>query len=84
LNAPDRDPEIYEKEREEMRQESDTELLKVRVASSECKKEQAHQQHEHARNVQTDRRIAKWTVVVSIVALVVSIIANFYPSIRAR
>jgi len=61
-----------------MRQESDTELLKVRVASSECKKEQAQeelQQHEHARNVQTDRRIAKWTVVVSIVALVVSIIA---------
>jgi hypothetical protein len=30
---------------------------------------------EHARNVQTDRRIAKWTVVVSIAALVVSIIA---------
>jgi type IV secretory pathway component VirB8 len=41
-------------------------------------KEQAQeelQHREHARNVQRDRRIAKWTVVVSTVALVVSIIA---------
>ena len=46
-----------------MRQESDIELLKEL------------QHREHAHNVQTDRRIAKWTVVVSIVALFVSIIA---------
>src|SRR4029077_13420285 len=38
LSAPDRDPaEVYEKERREMRQESDTELLKVRATGNECK-----------------------------------------------
>ena len=43
-----------------------------------AKKELAQEELQHredARNVQTDRRIAKWTVVVAIVALVVSIIA---------
>ena len=79
LSAPDRDPaEVYEKERGETRQESDTELLKVRATGNECKKDLAQEElrhREYARNVQTDRRIAKWTVVVSIVALVVSIIA---------
>ena len=79
LSAPDRDPvEVYEKERREMHQESGAELLKVRATGNECKKEQAQeelQDLEDGRNVQTDRRIAKWTVVVAIVALVVSIIA---------
>ena len=79
LSAPDRDPvEVYDKERREMRQESGAELLKVRATGNECKKEQAQeelQDLEDGRNVQTDRRIAKWTVVVAIVALVVSIIA---------
>ena len=79
MSAPDRDPaEVYEKERREMRQESDAELLKVRATGNECKKELAQEElehREHASNVQTDRRIAKWTVVVSIVALVVAIIA---------
>ena len=79
LSAPDRDPvEVYEKERREMRQERDAELLKVRATGNDCKKELAQEklQHlEHGGNVQTDRRIAKWTVVVAIIALVVSIIA---------
>jgi hypothetical protein len=79
LSAPNRDPaEVYKKERREMRRGSDTELLKVRATSNECKKDLAQEElrhREHARNVQTDRRIAKWTVVVSIAALVVSIIA---------
>ena len=79
LSAPDRDPaEVYKKERREMRRGSDTELLKVRATSNEGKKDLAQEElrhREHARNVQTDRRIAKWTVVVSIAALVVSIIA---------
>jgi len=81
LSAPDRDSEVYEKERGEMRQESGAELLKVRkvrATGNERKKEQAQeelQDLEHGRNVQTDRRIAKWTVVVAIIALVVSIIA---------
>jgi hypothetical protein len=79
LSAPDRDPaEVYEKERREMRQESDAELLKVTATGNEYKEEQAQeelQHREHARNVQTDGRIAKWTVVVSINALVVSVIA---------
>ena len=78
LSAPDRDSEVYEKERGEMRHESGAELLKVRATGNERKKEQAQeelQDLEHGRNVQTDRRIAKWTVVVAIVALVVSIIA---------
>ena len=79
LNAPDRDPaEVYEKERREMRRESDTELLKVWATSNDREKEQAREElqlREDARNVQRDRRIAKWTVVVSIVALIVSIIA---------
>ena len=78
LSAPDRDPEVYEKERGETRQESGAELLKVRATGNECKQEQAQeelQDLEDGRNVQTDRRIAKWTVVVAIVALVVSIIA---------
>jgi len=78
LSAAHRDPaEVYKKERREMRRGSDTELLKVRATSNECKKDLAQQElrhREHARNVQTDRRIAKWTVVVSIAALVVSII----------
>jgi hypothetical protein len=39
VNAPDRDPEVYEKERGEMRQESDAKLLKLKVTSNECKKE---------------------------------------------
>ena len=79
LSAPDRDlAEVYEKERRDMCQESDTELLKVRATGNECKKDLAQEElrhREYARNVQTDRRIAKWTVVVSIAALVVSIIA---------
>ena len=79
LNAPDRDPaEVYKKERREMRRESDTELLKVWATSNDREKEQAREElqlREDARNVQRDRRIAKWTVVVSIVALIVSIIA---------
>jgi type IV secretory pathway component VirB8 len=79
LSAPDRDPaEVYEKERREMRQKSDAELLKVRAMGNEYKKELAQeelQHRKHARNVQTDRRVAKWTAVVSIIALVVSIIA---------
>ena len=78
LSALHPDPAaVYENERREMRQESDAELLKVRATANECKKELAQEelQHpEHARDVQTDRRIAKWTVVVSIIALVVSII----------
>ena len=78
LSAPDREPaEVYEKERREMRQESDAKL-KVPAMGNEYKKELAQeelQHREHARNVQRDRRIAKWTVVVSIVALVVAIIA---------
>ena len=79
LNAPDRDPaEVYKKERREMRRGSDTELLKVWATSNDREKEQAREElqlREDARNVQRDRRIAKWTVVVSIVALIVSIIA---------
>jgi hypothetical protein len=61
-----------------MRQERDAELLKVRATGNDCKKELAQEEFEHlehGRNVQTDRRIAKWTVVVAIIALVVSIIA---------
>ena len=81
LSAPDRDPaEVYKKERREMRRGSDTELLKVRATGNECKKDLAQeelQHREHAHNVQTDRRIAKWTVVVSAIALIVSIIALF-------
>ena len=77
LSAPDRDPVVvYEKERREMRQESDAEVLRVRATGNEGKKELAHEELQHsedARNVQ----IAKWTVVVSIIALVVSIIAIF-------
>jgi len=77
LSAPDRDPaEVYEKERREMRQESDAEVLRVRATGNEGKKELAHEELQHredARNVQ----IAKWTVIVSIIALVVSIIAIF-------
>ena len=76
LSAPDRDSEVYEKERGEMGQESGAELLKVRTTGNERKKEQAQeelQDLEHGRNVQTDRRIAKWTVVVSIIAIVVSL-----------
>ena len=56
LSAPDRDPaEVYEKERREMRQESDTELLKVRATGNECKKDLAQEELQHredARNVQ--------------------------------
>ena len=57
-----------------MRQESDAELLKVRATGMNAKEELAQEELQHredARNVQ----IAKWTVVVSIIALVVSIIA---------
>jgi hypothetical protein len=81
LSAPDRDPaEVYEKERREMRQKSDAELLKVRAMGNEYKKELAQeelQHREHARNVQTDRRIAKWTLSSPLLPL-------SYPSIRAR
>jgi hypothetical protein len=39
LSAPNRDPAaVSEKERREMRQESDAELLKVRATGNECKK----------------------------------------------
>jgi hypothetical protein len=56
-----------------MRQKSDAELLKVRDTGNESEKELAQEelQHREARNVQ----IVKWTVAVSIIALVVSIIA---------
>jgi hypothetical protein len=81
LSAPDRDPaELYEKGRRESRQESDSELLKVRATGNECKKDLAQEElqgREYAGNVQRDRWIAKWTVIVSILALVVSIIAIF-------
>jgi hypothetical protein len=56
-----------------MRQKSDAELLKVRDTGNEIEKELAHEelQHREARNLQ----IVKWTVAVSIIALVISIIA---------
>ena len=77
----DRDPaELYEKGRRESCQESDSELLKVRATGNECKKDLAQEKlqgREYAGNVQRDRWIAKWTVIVSILALVVSIIAIF-------
>jgi hypothetical protein len=73
LSASDRAPaEVYEKDRREMLQESDAELLKVRATGNECKKELAHEELQHreeARNVQ----IVKWTAVVSIIAIVVSV-----------
>ena len=84
LSTPDRDPaEVYEKERREMGQRSDTELLNVRATGTEYKKELAQeelQRREDARDVQ----IMKWTIVVSIVALVVSIVAIIASSNLAR
>jgi hypothetical protein len=74
LSAPDRDTaEVYEKERREMRQESDAEVLRVTDTGSERKKELAHEELQHREDVR-NVQIAKWTVVVSIIALVVSII----------
>ena len=73
--SSDRDrAEVYEKERREMLQESDAELLKVRATGNECKKELAHEELQHREDVR-NVQIAKWTVGVSIIALVVSIIA---------
>ena len=66
--------DVYEKERREMLQESDAELLKVRATGNECKKELAHEELQHREDVR-NVQIAKWTVGVSIIALVVSIIA---------
>ena len=84
LSDPDRNPaEVYEKERREMRQRSDAEVLRVRATGNEGKKELAHEELQHredARNVQ----IAKWTVVVSIIVLVVSIVAIIASSHGAR
>jgi len=57
-----------------MLQESDAELLKVRATGNECKKELAHEELQHREDVR-NVQIAKWTVGVSIIALVVSIIA---------
>jgi hypothetical protein len=75
LSASDRDSaEVYEKDRREMLQESDAELLKVRATGNECKKELAHEELQHRAEVR-NMQIAKWTVGVSIIALVVSIIA---------
>ena len=57
-----------------MRRDSDAESLKVRPRVMNAEKELAQEELQHredARNVQ----IAKWTVVVSIIALVVSITA---------
>ena len=49
------------------------ELLKVRATGNECKKELAQEEPEH-REDGRNAQIVKWTVVVSIIALVVSII----------
>ena len=77
--SSDRDhAEVYEKERREMLQESDAELLKASATGSERKKELAEEElerREYAHNVEADRQIAKCTVVVAIIALVVSIVA---------
>ena len=72
LSAPDRDAAEV-RDRREMHQESDAELLKVRATGNECKKELAQEEPEH-REDGRNAQIAKWTVVVSIIALVVSII----------
>jgi hypothetical protein len=52
LSASDRDSaEVYEKDRREMLQESDAELLKVRATGNECKKELAHEELQHRAEV---------------------------------
>ena len=46
LSAPDRDAAEV-RDRREMHQESDAELLKVRATGNECKKELAQEEPEH-------------------------------------
>ncbi len=72
LSTPDRDPaEVYEKERREMGQRSNTELLNVRVTGTEYKKELAQEELQHREDAR-DVQIMKWTIVVSIVAIIAS------------
>ena len=69
LSTPDRDPaEVYE--RRQMRQKSDAELLKVRATGNEYEKELAQEELQHREDAH-DVRIVKWTVVVSIIAIVI-------------
>lgn len=78
MSAPDRDPEIYEKEQREMRQKNDAELLKISAIGTDYKTglaEEELQHREYALNVRPDRRVAPWALGVSIIALIVAIIA---------
>jgi hypothetical protein len=84
LSDPDRNPaEVYEKERREMRQRSDAELLKVTATGTEYRKELAQEELQHREDAR-DVQIMKWTIVVSIVALIVSIVAIIASSNGAR
>ena len=56
-----------------MRQKSDAELSKVSDTGNECEKELAQEELQH-RGDAHNAQIAKWTVIVSIIARVVSII----------
>ena len=58
-----------------MRQENDTELLKVRATGNECIKELAKEEVQHREDARNVHHVARWTVGVSIIALVVPIIA---------
>ncbi len=72
LSTPDRDPaEVYDKERREMAQRSDTELLNVRAMGTEYKKELAQEELQHREDAR-DVQIVKWTIIVSIVAIIAS------------
>jgi hypothetical protein len=68
----DPDPaEVYEKERREIRQRSDAELLKVKATGTEYGKELAQEELQHREDAR-DVQIMKWTIVVSIVAIIAS------------
>jgi hypothetical protein len=81
MSTPDRDPpEVYSKEREEMRRKDDGELLKIRSTGRDYQKHLAEEELEdrrYARNVLPDRRRAWAALVLSIIAIIISIIALF-------
>ena len=81
MSTPEKDPpEVYAKEREEMRRKTDGELLKIRSTGSEYQKRLAEEELEdrrYARNVLPDRRRSWAALVLSIIAIFISIVALF-------
>jgi Transposase, Mutator family len=88
VSTPDRDPpERYEKERNEMRQKTEGELLKIRATTGNLYTRDladAELRHrEYVRNVLPDRRRSWIAIGISILALAVSAVALFKPEFRS-